>query len=293
MALLAVVAYAATGANAADEGLASCAATSGSLLCSEAVAGGSALHSYDDNIDDVVTAPDVSGSNVVTNDNFVLTIGVHIRGRSSFLEGDVYGIYFDTDSNAATGTDALSGAPPGAEYSIEIAHRKTWLLRWHGSSFDPVTPRIPIATVWLDGLGPALQVARADLGDPQSFRFAFVTARGDYDLAPDTGWWSYELSPFVLTAGRLSVGQARAGKSVVASMSVERSDFAIPLGEGTVACAARIGGKALHGRGTFARKRVSCTWRLAKNSAGKGLGGSVQVTFQGVSAKRVFSVRVR
>ncbi len=253
----------------------------------------SALHSYDDKVGDVVTAPDVSGSNVVTNDNFVLTIGMHIRGRSSFLERDVYGIFFDTDSNAATGTDALSGAPLGAEYSIEIAHGKTWLLRWHGSSFDPLTPRIPIATVWLDGLGPALQVARTDLGNPQSFKFAFVTASGDYDLAPDTGTWSYELSPFMLTAGRLSVGQARAGKPVVSSMSVERSDFELALSRGAIGCAARIGRKALPGRGAFLRDRTSCTWRLPARSAGKRLAGSVQVTYQGVTAERAFSVRVR
>jgi hypothetical protein len=253
----------------------------------------SALHSYDDRINDVVTAPDVSGSNVVTNDNFVLTIGAHIRGRSSFLEGDVYGIFFDTDSNVATGTDALSGAPPGAEYSIEIAHRKTWLLRWDGSSFDPLTPRMPIATVWLDGLGPAFQVARSDLGDPESLKFAFVTANGDYDLAPDTGMWSYELSPFVLTAGRLSVGQAKAGNPVVASMSVARSDFEIPLSRGTIRCVARIGRKALHGRGAFLRERASCTWRLPTRSAGSRLAGSVQVTFQGVTAEHALRVRVR
>ena len=230
---------------------------------------------------------------MVTNDNVMLTIGVHIRGRSSYLERDMYRIYFDTDSNAATGTDALSGAPPGAEYSIEIAHGKTWLLRWHGSSFDPLTPRIPIATVWRDGLGPVLQVGRKDLGDPQSFKFAVMSASGDYDLAPDTGMWSYELSPFVLTAGRLSIGQGRAGNPVVASMSVERSDFAIPLGKGTVRCAARIGRKALPGRGAFLRERASCTWRLPTRSAGKTLAGSVQVTFQGVTAERAFSLRVR
>ena len=67
-------------------------------------AGGSALHSYADSIEDVVTAPDISRSNVVTNDNVVLTIGMHIRDRSSFLEGDAYSIYFDTDSEATTGT---------------------------------------------------------------------------------------------------------------------------------------------------------------------------------------------
>lgn len=291
--LLIAVAYTAAGAHASDERLASCVATPDSLSCSASFTAGSALHSYDDVVDDVVTAPDISGSNVVTNDNFLLTIRVHIQDRSSFLERDVYSIYFDTDSNAATGTDALSGAPPGAEYSIDIAHGKTWLLRWHGSSFDLLTPRRPIAAVWLDGLGPALQVGRADLGDPQSFRFVFVTVSGDHDLAPDTGMWSYEMSPFSLTAGRLSVGQARAGKPVVASMSVERSDFEILLSRGTIKCAARIGGNALDGRGTFLRERVSCTWRLPTNAAGKRLTGSVQVTFQGVTAKSAFSVRVR
>jgi hypothetical protein len=124
-------------------------------------------------------------------------------------------------------------------------------------------------------------------------RFAFVTANGDHDLAPDTGMWSYELSPFVLTAGRLSVGQARAGKPVVASMSVERSDFEIPLSRGAIRCAARIGRKARYGRGAFLRGRASCTWRLPTRSAGKRLAGSVQVTFQGVTAERAFSGRVR
>ena len=234
-------------------------------------AGGSALHSYADSIEDVVTAPDISRSNVVTNDNVVLTIGMHIRDRSSFLEGDAYSIYFDTDSEATTGTDALSGAPPGAEYSIEIAHGKTWLLRWHGSSFDPLTPRKPIATAWLDGLGPVLRVARVDLGDPQSFRLR-RTVSGDYDLAPDTGMWWYELSRFALTAGRLSVGQARAGKSVVASMSVERRDFAIPLGEGAVGV--RHGSVERHrtDAGRSDGSALSCTWRLATNSAGKEAG---------------------
>lgn len=293
IALLVALACAGACAHVADEALASCAVTLDSRSGCQSVARALASHSYDDGRDDVVGAPDIWDSNIVTNDNVVLTIGVHIRNRWSFQEGDVYGIFLDTDSNAATGTDALSGAPPGADYSIDIAHGKTWLMRLHGSSSDPLTPRLPIVTVWLDGFGPAVQIGRKDIGDPQSFKVAFVTVSSDYDYAPDTGMWSYELSPLALTPGRLSVGHARAGKPVVASMSVERSDFAIPLDEGAIGCAARIGGKALHGRGTFARERVFCTWRLTTNSAGKSLVGSVQVTFEGVTAMRAFSVRVR
>ena len=277
-------------ASAADDGRGSSAATSAPISRNHSVARASALRSYDDAMDDVVSAPDISASNLVTNDNLRLTIGLHVRGRSSFSEGDVYSFYFDTDSNVATGTDAASGAPPGAEYGIDIAHREAWLLRWNGSSFDPVIPRIPIATVWLDGLGPALQVGREDLGNPHSFQFVFVTTHDDRDFAPDAGRWSYELSPLTLTAGRLSVRRASAGTRVVASMSVERSDFATPLGEGTVGCAARIGRRTLHGRGRFVQKRVACAWRLPSHAGGKRLVGSVQVTFQGVTAKRAFNV---
>jgi len=75
-------------------------------------------------------------------------------------------------------------------------------------------------------------------------------------------------------------------------MSVERSDFAIPLGEGAVGCAARIGRRTLHGRGAFRRKRVSCTWQMPSNSRGKMLAGRVKVTFQGVTVRRAFTVLV-
>jgi hypothetical protein len=72
-------------------------------------------------------------------------------------------------------------------------------------------------------------------------------------------------------------------------MAVERSDFEIALEEGTIRCAAKVGGRSLVGRGAFVDERVACRWRVPKNASGKRLA----VTFQGVTAKRGFSVRVR
>jgi hypothetical protein len=290
-ALLIAMPYVPAEANAANDGLGLDAATSADLS-RQSVARASVVRSYDDGIDDVVSAPDICASSFITNDNLVLTIGLHIDDRTSFSWGDMYSIYLDTDSNTATGTDALSGAPPGADYAIDVARGKTWLLRWNGSAFDPVTPQIPIATMWLDGFGPTLRIGREDLGDPRFVRFVFVTTNSDQDLAPDTGMWSYQLSPLTLTPGQLDVTPARAGKRLVASMSVERGDFEIPLDQGTVRCAARVGGKTLAGRGAFGRQRVICRWRLPRSSTGKWLAGSVQVTFEGVSARRVFNIRV-
>lgn len=254
----------------------------------------SSPYTYDDYIEDVATAPDICQMNLVTNDNLAITIGLHIHDRPDFSVDDAYSIYFDTDSNAGTGAGTESGAPAGTEYAIDIAKDASSLRRWSGSSFEPVTPQAPIITEWLDGYGPVLQIGRTDLGDTQAFSLVFVTTNGvDRDLAPDAGMWSYKLSPLALTPGRIAVGSARAGKPLVARMEVERSDFGIALWEGKITCTARVGGKALAGRGSFARELVGCTWRVPTNARGKRLGGTVMVTFQGVTAKRSFSVRVR
>jgi hypothetical protein len=75
-------------------------------------------------------------------------------------------------------------------------------------------------------------------------------------------------------------------------MLVTRSDFESELTEGTIGCAATVGGKPLAGAGAFADDRAVCTWRLPKNVRGKRLTGSVTVTFQGVRAQRSFAVTV-
>ena len=77
----------------------------------------------------------------------------------------------------------------------------------------------------------------------------------------------------------------------VAAMAVERSDFEIALEEGTIRCAAKVGGGSLVGRGAFVDERVACGWRVPKNASGKRLAGSVAATFQGATAERGFSVK--
>ena len=155
-------------------------------------------------------------------------------------------------------------------------------------------PQPEIATAWSNGYGPVLQVGRAALGDPQAFNVILKTANGeDLDLAPDSGSWSYAVTPLQLTAGRLAVGPARAGKPLAVAMEVERSDFETALDEGAIVCRATVAGRRLAGRGLFAGDLIVCSWRLPKDARGKRVRGSVSVTFQGVTAKRSFTVRVR
>jgi hypothetical protein len=230
--------------------------------------------------------------NLMTNDNTAVTIALHIHDRLPFAPGDLYGIYFNTDSDAATGTDTDSGAPLGAEYAVDIVYGRPWLLLWNGSSFDAVLPQMPIRIGWIDGFGLVLQIGRADLGDPSAFDFAFMTVHGDRDFAPDNGMWSYKLLPFALTASQLSVGSAKAGRPLIAHMKVERSDLGIALQEGAVRCVAKLGGKTLVGRGSFSPERAVCKWRVPRNTGGKRVAGIVSVTFDSATANRSFSVTV-
>jgi hypothetical protein len=254
----------------------------------------SALHSYDDHIEDVVTAPDICSSNMVTNDNEVIVIGLHAHDRSRFAPGDGYSVFLDTDSDSATGATAESGYPAGTEYVIDMLDGSSTLRRWSGAAFDPVTTQSTIVTGWVDTYGPALAIDPADLGSPQGFKFVFVTTNGtDRDLAPDTGMWSYTWSPLTLKAGRLAISPARAGALLVAGMEVTRSDFDMPLDEGAITCRATVGSKTLAGRGRFVDESVACGWRVPRTARGKRVTGSVMVTFQDVTAKRSFSVRVR
>ena len=253
-----------------------------------------ALSEYDDNIEDVVSAPDICMTNVVTNDNLVFTMGIHVHDRTGFAAGETYRVLLDTDSNPATGAPTTEGPGAGAEYVLELAEPSSSLYAWNGSVFALVEPKPAIPTLWSDGYGPILELARSALGDPRGMNVILkTTSADDLDLAPDTGAWSYAVTPLRLAVEQFGMTMARPGKPFAVAMEVTRSDWDIALDEGKIACNATIAGTRLAGRARFVTDLATCTWRLPKDARGKRVRGSVSVTFQGVTAKRSFTVRVR
>ena len=247
-----------------------------------------ALRFYDDNIGDSGNAPDFCASELVTNDSLTVTMGIHAHNRAGFVAGDSYTVYLDTDRNVATG-----GGGIGAEYEIVFSSPQALLEHWNGTVFDAASA-VPVPLVWLPDYGPVLMILRSAIGDPAGFDFALGSENGqNADRAPDTGSWSYSVEPFALEVKSLSVGAARAGKTLTARAVVLRSDFDEPLDQGKIGCAARLAGHSLAGKGKFASGRVVCTWRLARNTRGKRLSATLSVTDQGARAVRHFSARVR
>jgi hypothetical protein len=148
--------------------------------------------------------------------------------------------------------------------------------------------------IWAPEYGPVLLFLRSAIGKPAGFNLVLASANGpDSDRAPDTGSWSYTLRPFALKVKSLSVGAARAGKAFTARAVVLRSDFDEPLDQGKIACAAKVYGRAIAGKGKFESGHVVCTWRLPSTARGKRLSGTLAVNYQGARATRAFSARVR
>src|SRR5262245_19240364 len=192
---------------------------------------------YDDRIGDVATAPDICGGNIVTNDNVSVTFGMHVHDRFAFEPFDSYSVLVDADSSDRTGAVTAGGA----EFVIDVSGRTSALTVWNGSEFELAVPQPGIATGWVSAYGPVVQVEREALGDPRSFNVMFESRNGsDWDRAPDTGSWAYEVRPLELTAGKVSVGRARAGRPLRASMRVLRSDLDVPLSDGAVRCSASL-----------------------------------------------------
>jgi hypothetical protein len=247
--------------------------------------------SYDDDPGDALEAPDISDS-LVTNDNLSITIGMHVGNRSGFSPLDWYSIAFDVDSNRATGGGSDYGVE-GAEYVVDVSARGAMLMFWDGAAYELASPQPVIPTIWIEGYGPALRIARSALGDPKSFGIVLRATDGErVDLAPDAGAWTYTVVPLELSAGRVAVRSKRHGATLVAETEIVRSDFGAPLAEGAVRCSARIAGEKLAGHGRFAHGLAVCTWHLPKGTHGRRVRGGVGATFQGVTARRGFSVRV-
>jgi hypothetical protein len=251
------------------------------------LAAASVYTEYDDDIEDAGDAPDFCGSEVITNDNQAVTIGIHVHNRSRFEEADNYAILLDTDRNPATGQPAT-----GADYELGFNGGGVQLSRWEAASFEQLPAAVSMT--WIDGYGPALTFRRSDIGDPAGFAIVFVSSDGSSaDRAPDVGSWAYAVTPLQLRVRALSLGVARAGRAFTASVQVIRNDWDAALAEGRIDCAATVAGRSLTGLGRFAHNRVACTWRLPVSSRGKQLSARITATLQGARASRAFSIPVR
>ena len=96
-----------------------------------------------------------------------------------------------------------------------------------------------------------------------------------------------------LTASKLIVGKAVAGKAFTVSTTVKNSRTGRTV-KGQVSCTGKLNGKPLataH-RSSRTNGKTSCSWQLPKTAHGKRFTGTIAATYKGVKVSRSFAVKV-
>jgi len=98
--------------------------------------------------------------------------------------------------------------------------------------------------------------------------------------------------PVLLTASKLRLTAARAGRRFTAAMTVWNNGQPVA---GTVSCRARVAAVALRAssRSSAANGRARCTWILPSTGRGKRLRGSIGEQYDRSGLSRPFSLRIR
>jgi hypothetical protein len=259
---------------------------------------------YPDSTGEDANAPDITSVNVTNDDAGNIVFKVNISNRPALTSDMTMLMFFDTDENASTGDqDSL-----GAEYAIELDPGSVNLFQWNGSDYLLAQQQADL-TYSYDATGATIHLSQGDLAGTKGFNFGIlifsgivVDAQGNAsfanahaDAAPDIGhgFFNYKvIAKITLTQTAFTVTPARAGKVFQASLAATQSDTGGPVGAGTVACTATVGGKALRGTHTLANGIASCVWHLPKTAKGKTVRGKISLTVQGTTLSKSFVAHV-
>jgi outer membrane protein assembly factor BamB len=97
--------------------------------------------------------------------------------------------------------------------------------------------------------------------------------------------------PVELTASKVRLAAARAGKSFTASIVVRNNGAPV---KGGVRCSGKLDGRPLRilRNSSSASGRASCTWSLPSGAHGQRFAGGIAVSYGGSSVRRPFSTKV-
>jgi hypothetical protein len=290
----------------------------GAALLMASAAG--ADQNYSDPAGDAGVGTDIVG--ITVGNDAAGAISLRIATATTVPFNHALMLFIDADKNPATGGDGdefvLIGLPIG-----------TIFLAWNGSTFVETFPAS--FRFSSSGTTTTFAISRGDLANTSGFNFFVASASIDPPnfIPRDTaGYFTYDLvftqcangkdddgdgkvdsqdlgcssstddnesdDPVNIRLGKAAVAPAKpkAGGIAVVSTATTRVETGEALASATVACTARVAGKALRGTGSVVNGRAQCRYRLPLTSKGKLVSGAVQVTYKAATAKAAFSFRV-
>ena len=251
-------------------------------------------------------APDITGVQVSNDNGGTILFRVAV---SNLTPESILWLDLDTDKNAASGK-------VGAEYTLEWEASATpgdngwYLSRWDGKAWvdtsDSTVRGMKTAT------GVEFSINKSDLAGTSGFALKAITARfaadavTARDYAPDgVATWTYDLTapkptptptPTVVKPvfGAVVTVPAKpvAGKKVVFTLAVNRSDTGAPLTTGTMVCDPSVAGKVLKHAESFTAGKAKLAFVVPKTAKGKLLKVKVKIVTGTQSATKVVTYKV-
>lgn len=268
---------------------------------------------YTDSTGEDPAAPDITTIVVANDDAGMISFRINIPNRPQ-LGQDMYSIILvDTDNNVQTG----SPDEGGTDYALELIRGEISLFRWDGTGFsrrfgDPSA--VSLSFAYQGGLN--VRISAAELGNTKGFKFFVVVLSGCVvdpvttdldctnalsDSAPGGGAGLYPYTVTIakptLIVRRLTTTPAAApvaGKLFTMRLTSARSDTGAVIQNGRVTCVGRAGTTRLRAQTAQVTGGAAvCSWLIPKGAKGKILRGSVAVSFEGLTASRSVSRRIR
>lgn len=259
-------------------------------------------------------APDVT--TVVVGDNpatGTITVTVTALGYGS-MAADSYPlvkVYVNADKNPSTG----SMNQGGTEYALACARDPEgsgwWIARWDGGKYVDA-PESATMSFTRSGDTMTWTVNKSDIGVSTGMSFyvwsstwnADDTQTGE-DVAPDDGFWTYDLSPVapppppsaqalkpVIGAPVVAPAKPLAGKQFTITFPVTRSDNGAVLTQGTMICDPSVAGKVLPHSERFKAGKARLSFAVPRAAKGKPLKVKVTIKLGTQSSTRIAAFRI-
>jgi hypothetical protein len=266
---------------------------------------------YQDSTGEDPQAPDITSIVVSNDDAGTITFRLNIPNKPTYSRDIAMFMFVDSDANQSTGDPESFGA----DFLIQLFGGEIVLLRWDGTDYGLAATQASLSYTWQ--AGPTVRINASDLNNTRRFNFGVIMVSGivfddvtgsadcppepadcSRDFAPTIGFYRYEVlraRPTLVVRGLTRTpSRPTAGRTFTLRMVAARSDTGAVLRNGRVTCNGRAGTARL--RAQLARVQggaVVCTWLIPANARGRTFRGTVRVVFEGLTASRSHSARIR
>ena len=265
---------------------------------------------FSDSRGEIAGGPDI-GTVTVSVDGQVLTIDADVAGMPQLFSEGTTLFALNTDG------DRTTGSLQGADYLVffDMKDMSSSVMRWNGSDYGDADKVADPSRTLIGGSSAGLMFNLANFGSPRRIEFMIVVVRGSLDgglidTAPDTGLWAFDTTtpaptptptptptPVVVRpvfgAARMVPAKPLAGKKVVFTLAVRRSDTGAPLTTGRMICDPSVAGKVLPHAESFTNGTARLAFVVPKTAKGKQLKVKVTIKTGTQSGTSVTTFRVR